>query len=77
MGLDPELGSKDPELHATVTRPSMWKIIAAGHEQADRERHQLAYHLWQQKKYESGTAGGGYCTETPTMRAAREAANQR
>jgi hypothetical protein len=76
VGLDPELKDKDPELHATVTRPSMWKIITAGYEAADRERHQRAYHVWQQKHYESGVGGGSYCEETPTMAAARRAAQQ-
>jgi hypothetical protein len=77
VGLDVELESKDPELYATLTRPSTMKIIQAGYEAADRERHQLAYHLWQKRDHESGVGGGSYCEETPTMRAAREAANQR
>jgi hypothetical protein len=55
----------------------MWQIIQAGHEAVDRERHQRAYHVWQQKHYESGVGGGSYMQETATMRAAREAANQR
>ena len=76
VGLDPDLADKDPDLHATLTRPSTLQILKAGYEAADRERHQLAYHIWQKRHHESGVGGGSYMEETATMRAAR-LANQR
>lgn len=69
-GLSPELEEKDPELHATLTRPSMLQIITAGYEAADRDRYASARAAWIEKDRMAGP-GSDYMSPSDLARYAK------